>query len=1208
MPVPYHWSIYANQDLNLSLEQEDVHYRIEPIRGIFAPHESQAFSIFFSPSSSQPFIEYTDLFIEEIPLPAVKNANPNLRDSPLFRGETPQFQYMGPQFPEIPYLQLNLIGQGSHCRLEFDPPYYQFPTNIYLGRHYTTTVRLRNTSYGNVNFRMNNVKEKTSPDTFAKVSVLQGYVPSAESIELTIELISNRIGELCAVFMVSVEYGHSIYFQIKGNVVGSSIKMIEPVIDFELMRCCKEYATTFNIENEVDIPTHIALSHNRCVFSPAEITLDPNQRQEITATLGSNTVETIDDFIEIAVEHGQTKYVQLLGEVQKPIVQFENHDLTMDNVYAGIEQTFEIVMINVGNLSARFNWDDYAEDCSVSFEPSSGTIKAKSKLKVNVTITVNFAGEFNNVFVCDVEGMDYPIGFELFSNVKGLEVSYMQMLGNLSIAASQASMASSRKSTVLQTPRRGTVVVPEPQKLEFLSFEGLNINQTRTVKFTIVNTSGLGADFTICSKNYEPLEHEEVKTSNFTSKQSSVAGSQRGGPAPAPQSGSRKASQPGSRGRVKSGSVKKSEASSMRGTARKLLNPQKQTEHKPSRIKLATPKESISPSKARERREEFYLSNGKGIAVVCQPNKGYLAPHGEAQISVTLYNNSGGSYDDQIVAAIEGLRPHEIPVKIDIKGSPLVIAPNQLGVSYVETPCQFTLGSTITNSTGISRSIKLQNTGQKTVDLEWRFFKFDDVCSRTDEMFQVFLEEGKKEFSLSYMVSEPPSSDAPFTIEPQTASVLGKESQSFQVNFSAETANMHRGVLQAYPVLEDGTILETIALEVFASNINPQLYIDKKCREDGFVYLPFTCWAVGGPKAAKTINLTNLQESVFSFTLETTGPYIITTVRTSASQMLVDTEALKGTRKELNRYTLAPRDNIEISLNFIKPSSEEWPVVDEHVIDGQLLICYTNGQTQEIRLETSIHRPWIRLIADQQYKSKNLKEQWLGWVHRDQKKKYEITVGNDSEVEAKWTLSHCEDPPEHIVEDPPEEVRHVQIEEVPADTEDKEEEPTIVEEKVAKPPPSKGSDREKPNSRLGGKTKSRMGQRPPSRMQSPGPDLTQEEEEEEQVPVHVPPPIVREIFKPPPEEWIDDPSVFTFVSETGTLNARTQTMRCIPLGPFSSMNIEEIRKPNVIQVSFTPKEAIGYKSTFAVEVEHGNVQYFTLFAAGSDLDEDKKIW
>jgi len=58
-------------------------------------------------------------------------------------------------------------------------------------------------------------------------------------------------------------------------------------------------------------------------------------------------------------------------------------------------------------------------------------------------------------------------------------------------------------------------------------------------------------------------------------------------------------------------------------------------------------------------------------------------------------------------------------------------------------------------------------------------------------------------------------------------------------------------------------------------------------------------------------------------------------------------------------------------------------------------------------------------------------------------------------------------------------------------------------------------------------------------MQSPGPDLTQEEEEEEQVPVHVPPPIVREIFKPPPEEWIDDPSVFTFVSETGTLNART---------------------------------------------------------------------
>ena len=361
----------------------------------------------------------------------------------------------------------------------------------------------------------------TSPDTFAKVSVLQGYVPSAESIELTIELISNRIGELCAVFMVSVEYGHSIYFQIKGNVVGSSIKMIEPVIDFELMRCGKEYSTTFNIENEVDIPTTISLAHDRCVFSPNEITLEPNQRKEITASLRSDSVETIEDHIQIAVEHGPKKYVQLLGEVQKPIVQFEKHDLELKDIYAGIEQTFEIVMMNVGNLSAKFNWDNTAEDCNVRFEPSSGTIKAKSKLRISVIITIAVAGEFDSVFVCDVEGMDYPIGFELFSNVKGLEVSYHQIQGAMSLAGSKASLPSPR------TEPRGSVVIPMPAELELISFEGLNINQTKTIKFVIVNTSGLGADFNILSKNYEPLEHEENKVSSLTSKDSSFRGSRK---------------------------------------------------------------------------------------------------------------------------------------------------------------------------------------------------------------------------------------------------------------------------------------------------------------------------------------------------------------------------------------------------------------------------------------------------------------------------------------------------------------------------------------------------------------------------------------------------------------------------------------------------------------------------------------------------------
>ena len=70
-------------------------------------------------------------------------------------------------------------------------------------------------------------------------------------------------------------------------------------------------------------------------------------------------------------------------------------------------------MVNVGNLSAGFEWDAGADDCTVRFEPTKGTIKAKSKLRVQVSITVSIAGDFDSVMVCNVEGMDSPIGFEL---------------------------------------------------------------------------------------------------------------------------------------------------------------------------------------------------------------------------------------------------------------------------------------------------------------------------------------------------------------------------------------------------------------------------------------------------------------------------------------------------------------------------------------------------------------------------------------------------------------------------------------------------------------------------------------------------------------------------------------------------------------------------------------------------------------------------
>jgi len=60
----------------------------------------------------------------------------------------------------------------------------------------------------------------------------------------------------------------------------------------------------------------------------------------------------------------------------------------------------------------------------------------------------------------------------------------------------------------------------------------------------------------------------------------------------------------------------------------------------------------------------FFLSNNKGIAVIFSPNIGELPPHSEIPVTVTVYNNVCGRFDDKFVSVVKGLPDMEFPVSI----------------------------------------------------------------------------------------------------------------------------------------------------------------------------------------------------------------------------------------------------------------------------------------------------------------------------------------------------------------------------------------------------------------------------------------------------------------------------------------------------------------------------------------------------------------
>jgi len=80
-------------------------------------------------------------------------------------------------------------------------------------------------------------------------------------------------------------------------------------------------------------------------------------------------------------------------------------------------------------------------------------------------------------------------------------------------------------------------------------------------------------------------------------------------------------------------------------------------------------------------------------------------------ITVTIYNNVCGKFDDKIVSEIKGLPSVEFPISISISGSPVVIPLNQVGLNYKTTPPTLPMPTVVCNTQPIMKQFKIKNTG-----------------------------------------------------------------------------------------------------------------------------------------------------------------------------------------------------------------------------------------------------------------------------------------------------------------------------------------------------------------------------------------------------------------------------------------------------------------------------------------------------------------
>jgi hypothetical protein len=113
------------------------------------------------------------------------------------------------------------------------------------------------------------------------------------------------------------------------------------------------------------------------------------------------------------------------------------------------------------------------------------------------------------------------------------------------------------------------------------------------------------------------------------------------------------------------------------------------------------------------------LSNNKGLAIVFSPHMGDLPPNSEVPITVTIYNNVCGKFDDRIMSKVKGLPDVEFPISISISGSPIRVPPNQVGLNYNTIPATLPIPTVVAKSKAVTKTFMIKNTGIKSVDVNW---------------------------------------------------------------------------------------------------------------------------------------------------------------------------------------------------------------------------------------------------------------------------------------------------------------------------------------------------------------------------------------------------------------------------------------------------------------------------------------------------------
>lgn len=120
-------------------------------------------------------------------------------------------------------------------------------------------------------------------------------------------------------------------------------------------------------------------------------------------------------------------------------------------------------------------------------------------------------------------------------------------------------------------------------------------------------------------------------------------------------------------------------------------------------------------NRALNQAQKIYLSNNKGISIMCEPSSGVLHKRQSQKVVITMFNDTSGRFKDNLVISIKDHEIKKFPINMQIKGTPVSLSRNQLGINFNKEIPLLNAGTFLVNNGKSTRSIKIVNNGPKSV-------------------------------------------------------------------------------------------------------------------------------------------------------------------------------------------------------------------------------------------------------------------------------------------------------------------------------------------------------------------------------------------------------------------------------------------------------------------------------------------------------------